>query len=202
MSAVGAPSIPGVVVALVDDVADPGARGRVKLHFPWLSDDYVSDWAPVMMPGAGANRGSLWLPEVNDEVLVAFEHGDMRRPVVIGGLWNGVDTPPTHEFQQGKLQARSLVSRLGHTITFHDGDDTKSIELMTADGSLSIVLDQSNGQIVIQAGGTSKVTISAGGDLSIEAQGKLTLSGQQGAELSSPITTTVKGQLVQLNPPG
>jgi phage protein D/phage baseplate assembly protein gpV len=192
----------GVVIAIVDDVADPMNRGRVKLQFPWLSGDYVSDWARVAMPGAGAGRGTMWLPESGDEVLVAFEQGDVRRPVVLGGLWNGQDVPPSHQFDQGHLQARAFVSRLGHSVVLHDADGESSIELRSADGSLAVLLDQSNGEIAIKAAGSSKVTISAGGDLSLQAQGKLTLSGQQGAELTSPATTTVKGQVVQLNPPG
>lgn len=192
----------GVAIALVDDVADPQSRGRVKLRFPWLADDYVSDWARVTMLGAGAKRGAVWLPEHDDEVLVAFEQGDFRRPVVIGGLWNGQDAPPPYETDRGTLKARAFISRLGHRIALHDADDASSIELASADGSLTLVLDQSSGEIAIKAAGGSKIAISAEGDLSIEARGKLTLSGQQGVELTSPQTTTVKGQMVQLNPPG
>ncbi len=198
----GPGAMAGVVIAIVDDVADPMSRGRVKLQFPWLSADYVSDWARVVMPGAGSARGIVWLPESGDEVLVAFEQGDVRRPVVLGGLWNGQDACPSHQFDRGHLQGRALVSRLGHAVVLHDADGESSIELKSADGSLTVVLDQSNGRIAIEAAGSSKVTISAGGDLSLQAQGKLTLSGQQGAELTSPATTTVKGQVVQLNPPG
>ena len=74
---------------------DPEKAGRVKLTFPWLSDDYVSDWARTVQPGAGKDRGGTVLPEVGDEVLVAFEQGDFRRPYVLGGLYNGVDTLPS-----------------------------------------------------------------------------------------------------------
>src|SRR6266536_1231299 len=87
----GAPPLPGVAVAQVTDVRDPDDLGRVKLKFPWMSDTFVSDWARVLQPGAGPQRGGVVLPEVNDEVLVAFEHGDLRRPYVVGGLYNGVD---------------------------------------------------------------------------------------------------------------
>jgi phage protein D len=85
----------GVVVALVTDVSDPEGLGRVKVSFPWLSDDFVSGWARTVQAGAGKNRGAMVLPEVGDEVLVVFEQGDVRRPYVLGGLWNGVDTPAT-----------------------------------------------------------------------------------------------------------
>ncbi len=83
---------PGVVIAQVSDTQDPEKAGRVKLTFPWLSADYVSDWARTVQLGAGKDRGWTVLPEVGDEVLVAFEQGDFSRPTVLGGLYNGVDT--------------------------------------------------------------------------------------------------------------
>ena len=154
------------------------------------------------MLGGGSGRGAVWLPEIDDEVLVAFEHGDVRRPVVLGGLWNGTDTPPPYEVDQGKQKTRSLVSLKGHKVVLHDGDDSATVELSTSDGKLTIVLDETGGEIKVTASDTAKVTISAEGDLSITAQGQLTLQGQQGAELSSPATIKVKGQMLQLNPPG
>ena len=83
------------MIAQVSDANDPMQQGRVKLTFPWLSETYVSDWARTVQPGAGKDRGAMVLPEVGDEVLVLFEQGDIRRPYVLGGLYNGVDTPPT-----------------------------------------------------------------------------------------------------------
>jgi phage protein D/phage baseplate assembly protein gpV len=198
----GRSRVVGVVTGVVDDIDDPQKLGRVRVRLPWLSDDYVGDWARVALLGAGPNRGAVWLPEHDDEVLVAFEQGDITRPVVIGGLWNGKDQPPTYEVDQGRQKFRSLVSRRGHTLTLRDGDDSSTIELTTSDGKLSLVLDETNGEIKLTADGTTKVTISAGGDLAIKAQGQLTLEGQQGAELTSSATVKVKGQAVQLNPPG
>ena len=198
----GSGRIYGVVVGLVDDVDDKDNLGRVTLRFPWLGDDYVSDWARVAMLGAGPSRGAVWLPEHDDEVLVAFEQGDIRRPVVLGGLWNGVDMPPGYETDGGKQKARRFVSRRGHMITLSDADDSSLVSLTTSDGKLSIVLDESNGELKVTASETAKVTISAGGDLTIKSQGQLVLQGQMGAELSSSATVKVKGQMLQLNPPG
>jgi phage protein D/phage baseplate assembly protein gpV len=192
----------GVVIALVDDVDDPQQLGRVRLRFPWMDDNYVSDWARVAVLGGGKARGAAWLPETDDEVLVAFEFGDVRRPYVLGGLWNGKDAPPAYATDQGKQKARSLVSRIGHSLVMRDGDDNATVELTSADGKLAIVLDQSNGEIKVTASETAKVTISAGGDLTISAQGQLKLQGQMGAELSSPAQVKVKGSMLQLNPPG
>ena len=198
----GPARISGVVIALVDDVDDPKTLGRVRLRFPWMDDDYVSDWARVSTLGGGKQRGAAWLPEHDDEVLVAFEHGDVRRPYVLGGLWNGLDAPPDYAVDQGKQKTRSLVSRTGHKVVLRDGDDSSTVELTTSDGNLSLVLDETNKEIKISAAQTAKVTISAGGDLTISAQGQLTLQGQQGAELSSPASVKVKGSMLQLNPPG
>lgn len=192
----------GVAIALVDDVDDPQHLGRVRLRFPWLAEDYVGGWSRVAMLGAGASRGAVWLPETDDEVLVAFEQGDIRRPVVIGGLWNGQDDPPPYEVDHGSQKVRSFVSRKGHTIVLRDGDDSSTVELTSSDGKLSIVLDETNGELKLTADGTARMTVSSGGDLAISAGGRLTLEGQLGAELTSPVTTKIKGQMLQLNPPG
>ena len=118
-----------MVVALVTDVDDPDRAGRVKLSFPWLSDDYESWWARVAQLGAGDQRGAVWLPEVNDEVLVAFEHGDTRRPYVVGSLYNGVDLPRLGDglvdASTGAVKRRGFVSKAGHRLVFLD-DDAKS----------------------------------------------------------------------------
>ena len=125
------------MVAQVSDANDPQKQGRVKLTFPWLSDTYVSDWARTVQPGAGKDRGALVLPEVGDEVLVLFEQGDIRRPYVLGGLYNGVDTPPSGsptliDGSSGAINRRSLVSRRGHRIDLIDEDGrTEGITLST-----------------------------------------------------------------------
>ena len=201
-------ALAGVVIGVVTDVDDPRKLGRVKVQFPWLADDYVSDWARVTMPGAGPSRGLVWLPEVGDEVLVAFEHGDARRPIVLGGFWNGNDTAPPFGVPNGQPNARALVSLKGHKIVLHDNDDG-SIELTSGKG-LSVVLDDVNNQITVTAGSGAKLAISADGDISISSQGKveikagtsMSISGSTGLELSSDATATLKGQMVQLNPPG
>ena len=83
-----------MVVAIVTNNNDPEGNYRVKLNYPWLDENIESGWARVATFDAGNLRGGLFPPEVNDEVLVAFEHGDFRRPFVVGRLWNGVDKPP------------------------------------------------------------------------------------------------------------
>jgi uncharacterized protein involved in type VI secretion and phage assembly len=112
----------GVVVGVVTNNQDPDKLGRVKVRFPWLSQDDESYWARIAVLMAGNNRGAWFLPEVDDEVLVAFEHGDVRMPYVLGALWNGVDAPP-RDNSDGKNNQRVIRSRSGHELVFNDDSD-------------------------------------------------------------------------------
>jgi len=96
----------GIVIGVVTDNSDPEGWGRVKVKYPWQEDNIVSHWARMATPMAGNGRGIEFLPEVNDEVVVAFEHGDMHRPFVLGALWNGVDAPPEPATRQSVRRAR------------------------------------------------------------------------------------------------
>jgi uncharacterized protein involved in type VI secretion and phage assembly len=106
----------GVVIALVRDVDDPLKQGRIKVHFPWLDDEHLTDWVRIAAPMSGSDRGVCFPPELEDEALVAFEHGNPRRPIVIGFLWNGQDKPPVVDVQE-----RRIKSKNGHSIRFIDG---------------------------------------------------------------------------------
>ena len=115
----------GAVVGLVTNNKDPEKLGRVKVKFPWMTNDEESHWARIATMDAGKDRGSWWIPEINDEVLCVFEHGDVNFPYVIGGLWNGKDTPPTTgragDFNQdGKDNLRFLKSRDDHLLIFEE----------------------------------------------------------------------------------
>lgn len=193
-------SIDGVVTAVVTDTADDDELARVRVSLPWLSDAYVSDWVRVVHPGAGPERGTILLPEVEDEVLVAFEHGDVRRPYVLGGLYNGRDKPPLSagsvDSTSGESRLRGVVSRQGHRVVLDDGDDVPGIVLATGGGGVQLVLDDkttdltvtAKGEVTVHAG-TVKVTartIELTGDaevkvkapnVSVEADGTLTLRG-------------------------
>ena len=162
----------GVVIGIVTDDADPEALGRVKLRFPWLADEFETDWARVVMLGAGPDRGAVFVPEVNDEVLVAFEHGEFRAPFVIGGLWNGQDKPPEHD-TSGGLQERSIVSRLGNKVVLIDKDGSAGVRLVTAGGQCEVFLDDGSNEVVIKSGG-GKVTIEAQSDVVLKSTGNFT----------------------------
>jgi uncharacterized protein involved in type VI secretion and phage assembly len=134
----------GVAPAVVTNNTDPDGLGRVKLQFPWLSDDNESDWARITYFMAGGQRGGFFLPEVGDEVLVAFEHGDINSPYVIGTLWNGTDKPP-EDNKNGKNNIRKIRSRSGHELVFDDNAEEKKekVQIKTNAGHTFLLDDTS-----------------------------------------------------------
>jgi phage protein D len=183
------PAFTGAVPAIVTNIkGDPDALGRVKVKFPWLADSLESDWARIVYPGAGKERGFMFTPEVDDEVLVCFEHGDFRRPYVLGGLFNGVDTPKEVsdivDQTSGKVGVRAFTTAVGHRLKFNDTDSKKGIRLETGGSEQeSIELDaaahkiaiSSSGDVTIETKGTGKVTITAAADMKLEAKTSLEL---------------------------
>ena len=127
---------PSVVTAVVTNTNDPKDWGRIKVVFPWMSEESESDWARVIGPGGGPNAGFMAVPDVGDEVLIAFEQGDFSRPFVLGGVWS-TRLPIPQEAAQASNQQKPLVrswrSRNGHWISMHDDRDQK-IHMETTDG--------------------------------------------------------------------
>jgi uncharacterized protein involved in type VI secretion and phage assembly len=178
--------IPGVVPAIVTNANDPENLGRVKLKLPWLSDTYESDWVRTVQMWAGSGYGSLVAPEVGDEVLAAFEFGDLRRPYVVGGLYNGKDKPfagdlPLIDSGSGKVNKRQLASRTGHVLVFEDKVGTNDgIFVQTSDNKYALNLSKNKRTVSLLADGTIEITCSgAPGGISIKADGNLELSGRQ-----------------------
>ncbi len=210
----------GVVVAQVSDNRDPEARGRVRLTFPWLSDDYVSSWARTVQTGAGGERGALVVPEVGDEVLVAFEQGSFDRPYVVGGLYNGVDKPhegdvPLVDKASGEVNRRAIVSRTGHRIELlESATGAQGVQVLTGDGKLTLDLDQKQTKITVHSDGTvaiearNGVTIDAGTgslklsgmDIALAAKTGIKVDGGAGdVKLTSSTTCTIQAGLVRIN---
>jgi uncharacterized protein involved in type VI secretion and phage assembly len=135
------------VIGIVTDNKDPSKLGRVKLKIPILSDIDSTYWCPIIMLGAGKNRGWFFIPENDDEVLVMFEHGDLNRPLVVGALWNGKDKPP--DKNPGGNPRRVIKSRAGSKITF---DDDKE-QLIIEDGAQKgrITFDSKANKITIES---------------------------------------------------
>lgn len=140
----------GITAGIVTNNQDPDELGRVKIKFPWMSDDNETDWVRIATLMAGADQGSFFLPEVGNEVLVAFEHGDINHPYVLGTVWNGMAKPPEAN-KDGQNNIRKIKSRSGHEIIFNDDDTAKQekIEIRTNAGH-KIVLDDSAGKEKIE----------------------------------------------------
>jgi uncharacterized protein involved in type VI secretion and phage assembly len=171
----------GVVIGVVTNNKDPDKLGRVKVKFPWLSDTDESYWARVMTPMAGNQRGLYLLPEVDDEVLVGFEHGRVEYPYVLGALWNGKDKPPETN-DDGKNNKRTLKSRSGMILRFDDTQGKEKIEITSVDGKALITIDSAE----------STITISADADITIESKkGKVVIKGK-GIELASTAEVKVE----------
>ncbi|MBP2586864.1 phage protein D [Streptomyces sp. PvR006] len=196
-----APPMPGVAVALVTNTKDPLSLGRVRLRFPWLSATYESGWCRVAQLG-GRGGGGLMLPEVDDEVLCAFDRGSLEHPYVLAGLYNGVDkhTPATDRVPpvdptSGRVQWRALTSRTGHTVELREeGGRTRAshgIRLRTAKGGLSVELNEARTTLTIDSDGTVTisgargVTVESGADLTLSATGRITLDAGLGVNIKA-----------------
>ncbi len=183
-----ASKIHGFVIGLVTNNQDPEDLGRVKVKFPWLSDEVESWWARVVQPMAGPDRGFFFIPEVDDEVLVGFEHGDVRFPYVLGSLYNGQDKPDPKgksnvagEFAgtSKKNDLRTIVSRSGHTIAFDDKKGKEMIAIADKTGENWIEIHTSENLIFINSAkdihlkAAENIKIDAGKELLVTS-GKLT----------------------------
>jgi Rhs element Vgr protein len=171
--------VPGVTIGVVTNTKDKDGMGRVKVKFPWLPKykgaDIESAWARVSAPMAGNKRGMMFMPAVNDEVLIAFEHGDPNAPYVLGGLWNGKDkTPLTADeaSKDGTTQQHIIKTASGHVIIL---DDTKNKEAIT-------IKDKTTKNLIIIDSKQNTITIKAEKDLVFEAKGKITFKAGQNIE--------------------
>jgi uncharacterized protein involved in type VI secretion and phage assembly len=189
----------GVTIAIVTNNQDPDGLGRVKVMFPWLSDTEESAWARVLSPMAGRGRGLYALPEIDDEVLVAFEQGDIAFPYVLGALWNGQDKPPADN-ADGQNNRRLWRSRSGHEILLDDTDGAEKIVVKDKSGKNAIAIDTAQNTIHLTA--DSAITLESRGDITLKsATGAVKLSGktialeaQQGFEIRANGTGKVQAQ--------
>ena len=165
----------GVHPALVADINDPDGQGRVKIRLPWLPDDDggFSVWARIATLMAGADRGSWFIPDVDDEVLVAFEAGDPRRPYVVGALWNGQDAPPETMDGAGNNFIKSITSRNGVKITLDDNDGQEKMILETPGGQ-KITMQDGPGKVEIVDSNGNSITLESSG-ISVVASAKVTV---------------------------
>jgi phage protein D len=193
----GGGAVKGLAIGVVTDNNDPDGQGRVKVKFPALSSDDASDWARVVVPGGGDARGMQFLPEINDEVLVGFEMGDIHYPYVLGGLWNGQDAPALSDaVSGGKVQKRVIQSRSGHNVLLDDTDGAGGITITDRSGN-QIQLDTGSNALNVKTQGD--VTIEAQGNMTLRAQGQVEIDGMGITVNGGAGTVDVKGSLINLN---
>ncbi len=205
----------GVVPAMVTNFSDPENLGRIKVQYPWLLDKdsqpIESDWVRIAAPAAGKNRGFYYIPEVDDEVLIAFEHGDPNRPYMIGTLWNKKDPPPkpTSQVNDGsRITERIIKSRSGHIIVLNDTSGQEQILIRDKSERNEIVIDTKTNSISITA--QQDINIDAGGNVNIKAKGMVNIEStmdtkiKAGANYSMQATAKaeMKGAIMNLESQG
>jgi len=211
------PQFSGFHIAVVVDNNDPDALGRIKVKFPWTDDEIVK-WIRLAVPYAGADRGWVSLPEIDDEVLIGYEFGDPDHPIAVGSLYNGNAQPPS-DTGGDQNDVKMFMTRSGHQIYLSDKDGGEEIKLVTKDSKNSIVMDVSGPSISIESEGDisikgnnitiesqQAINLKAGSDLKAEASANSEIKA--GANLTSKATAmlnlegatvTVKGNPIQLN---
>lgn len=179
----------GVVIGIVSDLNDEAGLGRVKVKLPHLGGE-ESDWARLSTMMAGSNRGAFFRPEKDDEVLVAFEHGDPRRPYILGALWSQADQPPPDDGNRTQNNWRFIRSRSGHVILLDDTPGKEKIELIDKDGKRRITIDSANQKIQVQCDM---------GDVEIKAPtGKIMIEARE-ISVKASTTLSLEGSMVNIN---
>lgn len=187
----------GIAIGIVTDLKDPDALGRVRVKFPTF-DDQQSTWAKIVSPMAGKNRGFFFRPEVDDEVLVAWEMGDPRRPYVLGSLWSKTDPPPADDGNAEKNNWRFIQSRSGHIVKVDDTQGAERIELIDKDQKHRIVIDAAGDKIQILCDSGDLEIKASAGTVSVDAM-KVEIKASADMTLQATGTMTIKGATVNIN---
>ena len=194
----------GVVVGIVTNNRDPDGMGRIKVRLPSLSDIDETNWARIAVPMAGKNRGFYFLPEIDDEVLVAFEHGNPRFPLILGALWNGQDLPPATN-ENGENDVRVIKSRSGHVIRLVDKEGAEKIEIIDRSGKSSLIFDTAANLVEIVSG--QDITLSAANGtiklaaktIEIAASASARIEAQSSVAVKSAGPMALNGTTIDLN---
>ena len=183
----------GLFPAIVSDIKDPDGQGRVKVTLPWAPDTgggKYEAWARLATLMGGKNRGTWFVPDPDDEVLIGFEAGDPRRPYVLGGLWNGSDKPPDSMDGAGSNYRKVIRSRNGVKVTLDDKDGQEKLILETPGGQKMTLKDGPGAVEIVDSNGNSMKFESSG--VTITAAAKLTINASQ-VEVSAGMVTVNAG---------
>ena len=219
--------MPGLATGIVTDIKEAGRaqRGWVKLKFPWLDAKYVTDWVRTVQLG-GQGGGGVFSPDVNDEVLVGFEQGCLDKPYVLGGLYNGKDSPSQHDLplvdrRTGKVNRRSLVSRKGNRLELIDGmQGPPGVRIASGNKRLEVRMDERGRSVEIAVkrpggrGAMSTVSVTdrgisldagmgdislSGRSVSIDAKTTVSINGKTGANISGGTSASLRAAMVRIN---
>ena len=195
--------ITGLAVGEVTDNQDPDNLARVRVRLNWHTGGDTSYWARPAMPMAGNDRGTYFLPEIGDEVLVAAEDGDPSHLYVLGMLWSGKRVPPAAN-DDGANNIRLVKSRSGHTVRFNDDTSAPEVEVRLTDGKRvlldkdGITLDDANQNVITFKASSGAIEISASQKLSLKAP-TVSIEATASMDVKSSGTLTLKGSVVQIN---
>ena len=196
-------------VAGTGDGDDELRLGRVRVKFPALSGDNEGNWARVVGPAAGKDRGLMMMPQVGDEVVVAFEHDNVMYPYVLGSLWNGKDTPGDLVQHDGSFVLQSdkfmnlkskdsisIKSEKDYSLEVQGAFNEKVEKDITIETKTGAISEKAAKEITIE-GGTS-VKIKGGSDVTVEASGSLTIKANSSLTIQSSGVVKVSGSQIML----
>jgi len=203
------------IIGLVTDNKDPQKLGRVKVKLPVISETDTSWWCPIILSGAGKNRGWFFIPEIDDEVLCIFEHGDLGRPLVVGALWNGKDKAPDQN-SSGSNPRRLIRSRQNNKFTFDDEENKIIIEDGAGKGKITfdsgankIIIEALEGDVCFQSPkGEMKIVAksaqfkASAGNVEIHAGQAMAWGTDTSAKIDGGSGVTMSGQKVNVNTGG
>ncbi len=195
-------AIRGLAIGRVTDNQDPEGLARVRVRLPWQPESQQSYWARLAVPMALANQGFHWLPDVDEEVLVGFEMGDLTHPCILGSLWNGKSKPPENN-ADGQNNHRLIRTRSDSELRFFDGHPP-SLELSLADGKRlkmddqGIQVEDGNGNSIEIKSSSGALAIKSASQISLESQ-RISIQAGTSLELKSSGSVTINGTIVNIN---
>jgi uncharacterized protein involved in type VI secretion and phage assembly len=146
--------MPSVAIGVVKGFDDPAGEGRLEVEFPWLPEGNRSAMAAIAAPLAGKERGLFFMPEPEDEVLLAFDHGDFDHPYIVGFLWNGVDKPP-----RDSASTRVLVTPGRHMLEFEDDEQTGRRITLRSAGGHTVEIDDRAGSVAVSTSSGQQIVL-------------------------------------------
>ncbi|MFY2826020.1 phage baseplate assembly protein V [Ruegeria sp. MALMAid1280] len=193
----------GVAVATVTDNRDPDGQSRIRVRFPWQPDEQSSFWARLTMPMTGDDMGTYFLPEIGDEVLVAFERGEQEHAFIIGALWNGAAPAPENN-GDGENKTRLIRTRDKHELRFTDDPAAPEIDLKLADGKHlkldrdGVVVEDASGNMLTIESNSGAITIKSTGTLSLQST-QISIEADASLSLSASGEVSIQGAMVRIN---